>query len=529
MDYSKFREIEITDKKLDFWIEKSKNVMLFGKHGVGKSTIIMSAFDRNGLSLNKSYKMFSGGTLDPWVDFIGIPKKVKSANNGEDVIGYVRPEYMDESIEAIFMDEYNRTSKAVRNALMELIQFKSINGKSFPNLRMVWAACNPDGNDAYDVEEVDPAQGDRFQIIVNMPYSPSYWFFHSKYGENIAKQAINWWKAIPDDAKDLVSPRRLDYAVEYLLDGGDAAEILPINSDVVSFKKLILLDPAISSLDEAIKSNDGDKIKSILNDAENLELFKDKIFPNKSYFNILGQFLSEEQLSILINKNDKFFNWGVELKSIPRLRLVFKSIYESIEDESKYNAEKLKRLKSSFLNPSNMPDSKLFISPSAVGYAADKSTARGWTLTELENELRAFIARFDIHQTKNISPKFHWNRVKENTFGKAMISAVNDKESVSLILSYANILAKSIGSFEKISIEYPSLIELVNTVIINASNAGTFREYMYYSILNDFRFKVDSTEGFVIREIVSAWRLRIPTDVELNTSSLPADPQYILP
>ena len=42
------------------------------------------------------------------------------------------------------MDEFSRAHKKVRNAVMELIQFKSINGRKFKNLKIVWAAINPD-------------------------------------------------------------------------------------------------------------------------------------------------------------------------------------------------------------------------------------------------------------------------------------------------------------------------------------------------------------------------------------------------
>ena len=40
-------------------------------------------------------------------------------------------------------DELNRAKPKVRNAVMELIQFRSINGIKFNNLRMIWAAINP--------------------------------------------------------------------------------------------------------------------------------------------------------------------------------------------------------------------------------------------------------------------------------------------------------------------------------------------------------------------------------------------------
>ena len=64
----------------------------------------------------------------------------KTDDNGNSYLDLVRPqEFQDDEVEAIFMDEFSRHKK-VRNAVMELIQFKSINGRKFKNLKIVWAA-----------------------------------------------------------------------------------------------------------------------------------------------------------------------------------------------------------------------------------------------------------------------------------------------------------------------------------------------------------------------------------------------------
>jgi hypothetical protein len=56
--------------KLDFWIENEVNVVFRGRNGVGETTMVIDAFNR------KKFKWlyFSAGTMDPWVDFIGVPK-----------------------------------------------------------------------------------------------------------------------------------------------------------------------------------------------------------------------------------------------------------------------------------------------------------------------------------------------------------------------------------------------------------------------------------------------------------------------
>ena len=159
-------------QKMDHWIETNRNVLFCGRHGVGKTACIIESFDRN----NLNWKYFSAATMDPWVDFIGCPKE--KVEDGKSYLELIRPkEFQNDEIEAIFFDEYNRSHKKVRNAVMELIQFKSINGRKFENLRFIWAAINPEDEDEYDVEALDPAQKDRFHVHVEVPYKPDLVYF----------------------------------------------------------------------------------------------------------------------------------------------------------------------------------------------------------------------------------------------------------------------------------------------------------------------------------------------------------------
>jgi septin family protein len=62
--------------KMEFWIRNNYNVLFIGKHGVGKTAMITQSFDNAKLR----WRYFSASTMDPWVDFIGVPKEQK----GED-------------------------------------------------------------------------------------------------------------------------------------------------------------------------------------------------------------------------------------------------------------------------------------------------------------------------------------------------------------------------------------------------------------------------------------------------------------
>lgn len=209
-------------KKLDFWVNNNLNVLLVGSHGIGKTSIIESAFSRHDVK----WKYFSAATMDPWVDFIGVPKE--KIEDGVSYLDLIRPkEFANDEIEFIFFDEFNRAPSKVRNAVMELIQFKSINGRKFNNLRGIWAAINPhDDESTYDVERLDPAQEDRFHVRYELPIVPDQDYFINKYGSEVGIRAVAWWNSLVDSVKPLVSPRRLDLATDLILKGGDPNDYL---------------------------------------------------------------------------------------------------------------------------------------------------------------------------------------------------------------------------------------------------------------------------------------------------------------
>jgi hypothetical protein len=91
---------------------------------------------------------------------------------------------------------------------------------------MVWIAINPPDTGEYDVQQLDPAQEDRFQVHFFVPNRPDDEYFTRKYMEKGVK-FTNWWAKLAPEAQKKISPRRLDYAAEMYFDGGDLADVLP--------------------------------------------------------------------------------------------------------------------------------------------------------------------------------------------------------------------------------------------------------------------------------------------------------------
>lgn len=284
-------------KNVEYALQNDLNILLRGKHGVGKTSVVMQKVEELGLKC----RYFSASTMDPWVDLIGIPKE----REGEDssYLELVQPQDVVEGdIEVIIFDEFNRSPKAVRNAVMELIQFRSINGKVFPKLKCVVAAINPDDDEAmaYDVEKLDPAQLDRFVMQIDVPYEPDREYFQTKF-QDVGIAATDWWHSQSNVVQELVSPRRLDYALEMHQRGGDVRTVMvgkPIN--ISEFLRSIKDLSIRKTLEELISKSDEEKKDFFIKDRNNV---RDAIKVFKNHMKItndLMHYLPEEELLRII-------------------------------------------------------------------------------------------------------------------------------------------------------------------------------------------------------------------------------------
>lgn len=210
--------------KLRVYANNHLNVLLIGPHGIGKSTMVMQVAEELGCKL----KYYSASTLDPWADLVGIPKPEEETES----LKYYRPQDLEEA-EFVFFDELNRAHPRVLNAVLEIIQFKRINGKPLKNLKMVWAAINPPGED-YNVEELDPALMDRFHTYINLKASFNMAYMKTKMSEDVAKVLRAWWlEDMDNNQRRLITPRRLEY-MGFLIDRDiDWKESLPLSTTTV--------------------------------------------------------------------------------------------------------------------------------------------------------------------------------------------------------------------------------------------------------------------------------------------------------
>lgn len=249
--------------KLKQYLELDLNVLLSGHGGVGKTAIITEVFSslmttaerakigdiRNIFDGNR-FKYFSGPTMDPWVDFVGVPRAVEDKKRGGYVLELVRPEFVKaDEVEAIFIDELNRASPKVMNAVMELIQFKSINGHKLKNLKVIWAAINPEDNDGeYDVVRLDRALKDRFHVQIDVPYKLDESYIKRAFPE-FGDALITWWNDLPHVVQHKVSPRRVEYIGNAINNNLHLADFLPTEANVSKLRAALRSLPFAEQLD----------------------------------------------------------------------------------------------------------------------------------------------------------------------------------------------------------------------------------------------------------------------------------------
>lgn len=198
----------------------------------------------------------------------------------------------------------------IRNAVMELIQFKSINGKRFKSLKVVWAAINPDDDEdeSYDVEPLDPAQQDRFEIQVELPYKPDKFYFNGKYGQKTADAAIEWWNDLSKEMKRMVSPRRLDMALDVHSNSGDIADVLPQQTNITKLKQNLNSGPVKEILEKIFKNKNEEEARKFINNENNFTDCQKYILKRAKYCDFFLPLMESEKIASLMSSENSVFS-----------------------------------------------------------------------------------------------------------------------------------------------------------------------------------------------------------------------------
>ena len=167
----------------------TQNIMLVGKHGIGKSEILTSYFSSKGL---KVVTLFLGQMADPG-DIIGIPSKVEqldAAGKATSRTDFTPPYWFPQDGQPIvlFLDELNRARPEILQTVMDLTLNRKLAGKALPEGSHVISAVNE--GEEYQLTDLDPALVSRFNIYEFKPTVEEW--LNWAAGEGLDERVINF-------------------------------------------------------------------------------------------------------------------------------------------------------------------------------------------------------------------------------------------------------------------------------------------------------------------------------------------------
>ena len=169
--------ININTKELRNLLEStppSHNIMLSGKHGIGKSKIITDFFTAKG---QKVVTLFLGQMSDPG-DLIGLPDKNEETGKTIFMPPYWFP--TENQPVVLFLDELNRARPEILQAIMDLALNRKLAGRELPAGSRIVSAVN-DGEE-YQLTDLDPALVSRFNIYNFRPTTGEWLLWASQAG-----------------------------------------------------------------------------------------------------------------------------------------------------------------------------------------------------------------------------------------------------------------------------------------------------------------------------------------------------------
>lgn len=138
-----------------------QNIMLAGKHGIGKSQILTKYFTEKGF---KVVSLFLGQMSDPG-DLIGLPDREAATGRTQFLPPFWFPQ--DNTPVVLFLDELNRARPEILQSVMDLALNKTIAGRPLPEGSRIISAVNL--GDEYQLTDLDPALVSRFNIYEFRP------------------------------------------------------------------------------------------------------------------------------------------------------------------------------------------------------------------------------------------------------------------------------------------------------------------------------------------------------------------------
>lgn len=191
---------------------KAFNPMFVSPPGLGKSEIVQAWCEKQGIPFEDVRLAYMEAP-----DFVGYPHVM--TKNGREVTTFATPDRWPESGEGVlFFDELNRGNQSTMNALMQLCTDRRIDKYKLPEGWIIVSAVNPEADGKNDVNSMDSALRDRFEMFeVNYDKATFLKFMkESDWDKSLISfvETGTWSYVEPSDVKDVpgakyISPRTL--------------------------------------------------------------------------------------------------------------------------------------------------------------------------------------------------------------------------------------------------------------------------------------------------------------------------------
>ena len=165
-----------------------QNIMLTGRHGIGKSQILTKYFESKGMTVKT---LFLGQMSDPG-DLLGLPNKDRTTGKTIFMPPYWFP--IDGKPIVLFLDELNRARPEILQTVMDLVLNRKLAGRPLPEGSRIISACN-DG-DEYQLTDLDPALVSRFNIYTFRPSAEEWILWAVRSG--LDERVVNFISANPE-------------------------------------------------------------------------------------------------------------------------------------------------------------------------------------------------------------------------------------------------------------------------------------------------------------------------------------------
>ncbi len=165
-----------------------QNIMLTGRHGIGKSQILTNYFQEKGMVVKT---LFLGQMSDPG-DLLGLPTKDETTGRTTFMPPYWFP--TDGQPIVLFLDELNRARPEILQTVMDLVLNRKLAGRPLPDGSRIISACN-DGEE-YQLTDLDPALVSRFNIYSFRPSVEEWLLWAERKG--LDKRVVNFIETHPE-------------------------------------------------------------------------------------------------------------------------------------------------------------------------------------------------------------------------------------------------------------------------------------------------------------------------------------------